>query len=393
MIEFIEIVKQYGPLAAITIVFLWQSVVRENRMSRRLDLTEDHVRILLSTTINRNSIALERFTAVIALKPCGVNRDRVSPDAAYRGVTAVKPLAPVLRASQRQRRDIRFQNGCWRFFPYSANEPAGPEFPTLLDALAWSGLSRARDFSKPNDAPFPPLVAPLTRRPGELELRKIPTIVCTADPPGPRAAIYAARRDRIRRQLDGYGFNNWRFLCGPTWQFDLPDHVRDCSPHCTLHSRICAENDPPLLVLEDDAEPAWLPTHFLPPPDADRLHLGGDSHGVDLSRLLALKSGGVWRRHVGYRWQPYSRDWFREAGMLAFHAVLYLSRGIMAKIAEYLRGKTGAVDAVVSELDSQFRVYSPTRCWWWQNDGHNGPWSYDFVPRDLRDPNYPRKPP
>ena len=301
--------------------------------------------------------------------------------------------ATTVRIEQRQRRDLRPVGNGWRFFPNSGPTADGPEFRSFLEALQWRELQSRRRAAKPLTAPICPPLYTRTGAPGELTLNEIPTIVYSADPPGPRGLIYSARRARITEMLTLHGFRNFRFHLGRTLRGPDGCDLPYCAAHCRDHAQFCRDNPPPLLLLEDDAEPAFLPTHFTPPPDADRLHIGGDCHGVDLARLLAWKQSRPWRRHKGYLWRAYNRDWFRQAGMLAYHAVLYLSDRIMAAIAEYLPRKTGAVDAVVSELDGSFNVYAPTRSWWWQNDGHNGAWSYDFVPPELRPRNYPPFPP
>jgi len=301
--------------------------------------------------------------------------------------------ATQIRISQRQRNDLRPTPEGWRFFPFAGDVPAGPTWPTLQGALAWDELAARRRFYKPAGSPIAPPIRSATGRAGELVLNEIPTVIFSADPPGPRAAIYEARRARMNEIMRIHNFKAWRFHIGATLRTDLPPDQRDCSPHCREHAELLNRSEPPLLVLEDDAEPAWVPTHFVPPANADRLHIGGDTHGVDLGRKLAWLAGKHWQRHKGYLWRPHSRDWFWEAGMLAWHAVLWLNGDAMRLAASYLRLKTGAVDAVCCELDGQLNVACPTRCWFWQNDGHNGSWSFDFVPPGLRHPLQGRVPP
>ena len=64
--------QTFGPTAAIAAVFVWQSILRESRMTRRLDAQGDLIKRLLTDTIERNTQALRDFTHVISLKPCGV---------------------------------------------------------------------------------------------------------------------------------------------------------------------------------------------------------------------------------------------------------------------------------------------------------------------------------
>ena len=291
-----------------------------------------------------------------------------------------------VRISQRQRNDLRPSPAGWHFFPRGGPVAAGPLFETLLDALAWPELADRRRFAKPLDGPWAPLIDSKTGRPGELDLRAVRTIVYTPEPGGPREVIYAARRERMTSILNAFGFSNWRFHYGSHC-------VPYCARHCADHAQFCRVYDPPLFVMEDDAEPAWPCSHLVPPVGADRLHIGGDTHGVELARLLASKTRPDWRRNIGYLWRPYDRDWFWEAGMLAYHAVLYLTRRVMDAVADYVPQRTGAIDASVAELDCRFNVACPTRCWWWQNDGHNGEWSFDFCPPELQPRGYQRNPP
>lgn len=305
-----------------------------------------------------------------------------------------------VRISQKQRQDLRPTASGWRFFPNGGLSSLGPPFSTFLEALQWSELADRRRVWKPKDSTFCPLLNSRTGAAGELELAAIPTIVYTAGLGSRRDEEYIARRARLTRILTAYGFQDWRFHYGKT-PAELAESdpnqyhgtLAYCAAHCRDHAQFLREHNPPLLVMEDDAEPAWPRSHFVPPAGAARLHIGGDWHGVDLARLLARKNRKDWRRHGRYLWRPYNADWFWEAGMLAFHAVLWLDKTAMLAAADYLQRKTGAVDAVVSELDWKFPAAAPTRCWFWQNDGHNGAWSFDFVPPELRPRGLPKFPP
>jgi uncharacterized membrane protein len=71
MTDISELFRSYGPTVAITIVFVWQGIMRESRMTKRLDLLEDQRWNALITTVERNTIALTAFANAIAGKPCG----------------------------------------------------------------------------------------------------------------------------------------------------------------------------------------------------------------------------------------------------------------------------------------------------------------------------------
>lgn len=289
-----------------------------------------------------------------------------------------------VRISQRQNPDLQPVGNEWA-------HTCGRTFPDLLAALAWPGLAAARIRHISAEAPFAPLIASRTGAPGEIDLRNVRTIIYTADPPGERRPIYAARRDRLTRILTAYGYTNWSFHFGASGKYhtggsetNLPSTPSYCAAHCRDHARFCLENNPPLCVMEDDAEPDRPRSHIVPPPDADRLHLGADYHGVALARQIACHHSRGWKHWRGILWKYHNRDWYREAGSLAYHCVLYLSRRIMDRIANYVCNRTGAIDASVAELDGEYQVYAPTTCWWWQNDDHNGNCAAEAIPPLLR---------
>jgi hypothetical protein len=176
--------------------------------------------------------------------------------------------------------------------------------------------------------------------------------------------------------MNSYGVRRWEFVFGRNVQ-------PYCATHCADHAAICRRYDPPLLVMEDDAEPLHVRAWIEPPAGCDRIHLGGNRDGIRLARVLGYKARHDWRAHRGFLWRPYNADWFWECGMLAYHACLYLTRRIMDRIAEYVPLRTGAIDASVAELDAYYNVAAPTSCWWWQNDGRNGECTRDFVPTPL----------
>lgn len=50
---------------AITVVFVWQAVIRERRMAQRLDAVEDYIRNELASTVNENTQAMTLLTAAV----------------------------------------------------------------------------------------------------------------------------------------------------------------------------------------------------------------------------------------------------------------------------------------------------------------------------------------
>lgn len=275
-----------------------------------------------------------------------------------------------VRISQKQHTDLVADGSTWW-------HKAGYAFPDLLAALQWHGLAASRRKYTPHDQPFCPLLDTRTGAPGEVELAAVRTFVYTAAATGLRGEVYESRRRRMAAILTAYGVQHWSFVWGSSC-------IPYCARHCADHARLMREHDPPILVFEDDAEPAFAGSHLVPPPEAKRLHIGGNRDGISLGRLLALKSGEDWRHYRGFVYKPCNRNWFRQAGMLATHCNLYLDKPTMLEIAEYIVSRSGAIDASIAELDWKIPAFAPTRCWWWQNDGHNGECTSEFVPPELR---------
>ncbi|HUD75925.1 MAG TPA: hypothetical protein VMQ76_12710 [Terracidiphilus sp.] len=72
MNSIVELFQTFGPLAAIAIIFVWQTVVRERRMSDRLDAVDDEMRTVLIECINRNTVALHEFSMTVNAKRCSL---------------------------------------------------------------------------------------------------------------------------------------------------------------------------------------------------------------------------------------------------------------------------------------------------------------------------------
>ena len=79
MTDIATLFHDYGPTLAIAIVFVWQSIAREARMSKRLDEQEDLIRDTLGDTVVKNTLVLERFTTIIGSRPCMYTQPPVPP--------------------------------------------------------------------------------------------------------------------------------------------------------------------------------------------------------------------------------------------------------------------------------------------------------------------------
>lgn len=56
----------FGPTAAIAAIFVWQTIVRERRMAKRIDSLENFIRHDLMRTVEANTAALVACTQAIA---------------------------------------------------------------------------------------------------------------------------------------------------------------------------------------------------------------------------------------------------------------------------------------------------------------------------------------
>lgn len=65
METFLDIIQHAGPTVAITAIFVWQSVLRENRMAKRLDKVEDYIRNEYADIVRENTQAMNLLTAAV----------------------------------------------------------------------------------------------------------------------------------------------------------------------------------------------------------------------------------------------------------------------------------------------------------------------------------------
>ncbi len=57
-IQFLEIIKEVGPYAAVMLFFIWRDYKREDRLERRVDTLNEFVRVELMEALEKTNTAL-----------------------------------------------------------------------------------------------------------------------------------------------------------------------------------------------------------------------------------------------------------------------------------------------------------------------------------------------
>ena len=57
-IQFLEIIKEVGPYAAVMLFFIWRDYKREDRLERRVDTLNEFVRVELMDALEKTNTAL-----------------------------------------------------------------------------------------------------------------------------------------------------------------------------------------------------------------------------------------------------------------------------------------------------------------------------------------------
>jgi len=204
-----------------------------------------------------------------------------------------------------------------------------------------------------------------------LFLPGVPTVVYTTSAPVGRGPSREWRRKRIRTALNTFGFREWQFFsgasCDPYWKQIPLDWAA-----------ILREREPPLLILEDDAEPRAFRANLELPACAEIAYLGGFRGGESRGTKNAIAAGLAVRRKFSYSYSEIDSCWFRVFGMWGSHAVLWLSRAAMIEFAELLETLGRPVDSVFAQ-EQYRRVFACVKMpLFFQNDGHHirDTWQY-----------------
>ena len=212
---------------------------------------------------------------------------------------------------------------------------------------------------------------------GRLWLPGVRTYVYTVRGSRYRGDPHVFRRGRMMEMLERLGWRDWQWTwgtrCEPYWRGIACDHAR-----------LLRENEPPLLILEDDCEIREWRANIEAPAEAEVLQLGGgrggDRRGIYAARLAGLDPIDCYR----YAYLPVDTQWMRVFGMWFCHAVLWLDLGVMREAADLLARLGEMVDGVYAISQWRWNWYCRRVPIWWQNDGHHYRDTYEYQPRALR---------
>lgn len=188
-----------------------------------------------------------------------------------------------------------------------------------------------------------------------IDLRKIPIMYMTCD------KSIGDRQNSFENMMDNLGLNYEKINGDITNNYNIgvaQGYIKALSKY-----------DPPFLILEDDARIA-NPTEdfkyvYSIPDDVDALYLGTSIFG----RLYQFKES------QSFVVSANAGDYLRIFNMLAFHAVLYVSKNYIHEciktLNEYISYPNGACDDLIAERMWRHNVLAVKRPVFYQQDGHN----------------------
>lgn len=207
-----------------------------------------------------------------------------------------------------------------------------------------------------------------------IDLREIPVVWINLDSATKNA-------EEMEKKLKNYGFKHSyrksaRVIPAPPGTIQSNAHYVGCAQS---HIDILDDKNysTPLLILEDDAEFSSNYNPILEIPD--------NSDGIYL---------GVSKGNVYYKTKKYTPDYLRIGGILATHAILYVTqnyRDTMSNVAKYcIHNLQKPWDMGAASLQMQFKVYTPINPYFYQSDNKESAnkWQF-FTDSALEDRNSP----
>jgi hypothetical protein len=64
-VEFLELIKQFGPLAGIVLFFIWRDWKREDRLTARVEKLEDEQRNIILPLVEKSTEVIAHNTGVM----------------------------------------------------------------------------------------------------------------------------------------------------------------------------------------------------------------------------------------------------------------------------------------------------------------------------------------
>lgn len=160
---------------------------------------------------------------------------------------------------------------------------------------------------------------------------------------------------RIKEELEKIGIKNFTRISG----VDKPNNKE--SGCASSHYNILSKATSPLLILEDDCITFKI-SEIKIPDDADAVYLG-------LSRWGNNNNNSKIDNYNYYAVRGY-KDIYRVEGMLATHAILYLSQeyiDISKRIAKYCAKNSIHVDVGFTEIHKLYNVYAIAQPFFYQS--------------------------
>jgi hypothetical protein len=205
-----------------------------------------------------------------------------------------------------------------------------------------------------------------------IDLREIPVVWINLD-----SAVENAKTMQDRLDRHGFKFTyrkSARILPAPEGTIPSNAHYVGCAQS---HIDILDDSQyvTPLLILEDDAEfsDAFNPVIDIPD-DSDGIYLG-------------VSSG-----NRGYQTKKYNENYMRIGGVLATHAILYITplfRQHMSEIAKHcIHNIKQPWDIGASSLQFYKKVYTPNKPYFYQSDNRESANKWQqFTDNCLEDRN------
>lgn len=174
----------------------------------------------------------------------------------------------------------------------------------------------------------------------QIDIKNIPTIYINME------KDKAKNNDMVKLGED-LSINNYTRSIGTY----IPGHpMSGCA---TSHFNILKDINDPTIILEDDCVIASGSTVFEVPDDADAVYLGLSNWGY-LNNVSKLKNFN-YRRHNVFQ------NIYKVDGMLATHAILYISKdyiNMSKKIAKWSADNDRHVDQGLASIQKYFNIYA-----------------------------------
>jgi len=192
------------------------------------------------------------------------------------------------------------------------------------------------------------------------------------------------------------GFSDWQFFYGTnnSDQLDKWGRGKDYWLYIPQdHAKLLRDNEPPLLILEDDIQPRDYKPYVAVPIGAEMVYLGGGKGGDSRGTKAAfrnLEDEEIYRNHQ-HSFQIIDDEWMRIFGMWFSHAILHINKMVMLEVADAL-GARRPIDTTLAMQQWRWNVVCRRVPMWWQDDGKHRYDTFDYNPNPERAEAVTRQP-